>query len=168
MKVLANHVLRDHVLIGGVAALFVIPRLGLAGAFAFWIATVLVDSDHYLDYLIRSGFKKPGVGAMFRFHEEIFARCHQEGFLSLEIFHTLEFLVLFAWFAFHFGGLLPAIFWGMIFHMLVDLVHGARFGILTKRSHSFVEYFLRRKWLIAQGKDPGTAFREALVAAGCV
>ena len=166
VKALANHVLRDHVLIGALAALAVLPFLGTGGSLVFWISTVMVDSDHYLDYLVRTRLKHPGIRPMFLFHEELFNRRHREEFLALEIFHTVEFMVLFAGVAFWGGGLLPSIFWGIAFHMAVDFVHGARYGILSKRSHSFIQYFWRRKQFLAQGKDPEAVFAEALRAAG--
>lgn len=166
MNLLSHHVLRDHVLVGGIAALCFVPFWGGYGSLIFWMSTVLVDMDHYLHYLVRNRFRKPGIPSMFRFHEEIFKQRNREEFLALEIFHTVEFMVLLSVVTFLFGGMLLPAFWGIVFHIVIDLIHLTRFGILRKRCHSLFEYFWRRRQFLAQGKDPKDIFIEALKAAG--
>lgn len=166
MKALTHHVLRDHVLIGGMASLMAFPFLGPWGSLAFWLSTILVDLDHYLDFLLRTRFRMPGVGPMFRYHEILFQKKDRPEFLALEIFHTAEFLLLFGLFAFWRGGIFLSIFAGVMFHMLVDLIHLGRYRILTKRAHSLIEYLWRKKRFEEQGKIPAVIFKEVLEALG--
>ena len=164
MKALTNHVLRDHVLIGGIAAIIASPALGAWGSFWFWTATVLVDIDHYLHFLLATRFKAVGVKAMFRFHHELFERRNMPDFMILEVFHTLEFIALFGILAFNYFGLLRPVFWGIVFHMIVDFVHLSRYGILHKRPHSFIEYGWRRRRVLELGRDPDYPVKEAVRA----
>lgn len=164
MKALTNHVLRDHVLIGGVAALVLSPFFGLGDSLIFWIATVFVDIDHYFEFVWFTRFKQLGVKAMIRFFEELFQRRNREGFLALEIFHTFEFLIFLGLFAWWQGGVVLAIFWGVLFHMVVDFFHLLRYQSLGKRSPSFLEYAWRKKRYLLEGKDPKSIFEDALHA----
>ena len=166
MKPLANHVLRDHVLIGGIAALLLLPVLGHGGSFIFWLSTILIDLDHYLDFFLRTKFKYFSAQSMFRFHEELFKRRHRSDFLALEIFHTLEFAFLFGIISFKWIPALIPVFLGMTFHLFVDVIHLSRYGILHKRASSFVEFYLRRKQIRSRGENPDKVFEEALSALG--
>ncbi len=164
-QALTNHVLRDHVLIGGLAAACLAPFWGPWESLAFWIATVMVDADHYLHYLSCTKGRHFGIGPMLRFHEELFSRRHRPELLVLEIFHTVEFVLLLGWAAFnYFQGLIP-VFWGVVFHMAVDFIHLKRYGILSKRVNSFLEYEWRKKGLLKQGLDPSRLMEETLNAA---
>ncbi len=166
MKALSNHVIRDHVIIGGIAAWLATPILGTSGSLAFWVATVMVDIDHYFNFLWRAKFRVFGISPMFRYHEQLFEKRHRPEFLAIEVFHTIEFIFLFGWTALYFKGPLLGAFWGIVFHMLVDFVHLGRYGILTKRSISFVEYYWRRAKMKAGGKNPALPFQEAMREAG--
>lgn len=164
MKLLVNHVLRDHVLLGGIVALGFLPFWGVWRSFVFWVATVLIDLDHFLHFLYCTRFKVFGVGPLFRFHEKVFEQRNHSELLSLEIFHTAEFLFLTGFLAAMVTPYLWPVCWGFVLHIFVDFVHLKHFKILTKRSHSLVEYLLRRKRMLAMGKDPDHVFRIALKA----
>jgi len=166
LKALTNHVFRDHVLIGGIFALFLMPWLGKTGSFLFWMSTVFVDLDHYIHYLSCTGLKHPGIGSMFRFHEELFSRRNRPELYILEIFHTVEFLFLLGLLAFAWVEILIPVFWGVVFHMAVDVVHLSRHGILDKRPNSFLEYVWRKRKMLKDGLNPDDLIRETLKAAG--
>ena len=162
MKLLSSHVFRDHVLIGGIAAFLVSPIFGFWGAGSFWAATVLIDIDHYMKFVYYTGFKVFGVTPMLQYHDKVFEYKHHPELLSLEIFHTAEFLVFLGAIAIWFAPSLLPVFWGCVFHIVVDFVHLGRFKILEKRTHSFFEYFWRRRKMLAQGKNPDYVFKTAL------
>lgn len=166
MNALVTHVLRDHVILGGGAAICLLPLFGWQWSFAFWLANILVDLDHYLNFLWRCRFRAIGIKAMFRFHAEVFQQTHRPDFLGLEPFHTLEFLCLLGLLGFLSLPSLIPIFSGILFHVLVDLVHLSRYGILSKRAHSFTEYFWRRHRMVFRGHNPDGLFDEALEAMG--
>jgi len=162
MKALTSHLLRDHVLIGAVAAALLVPVFGIWGSLIFWLATILIDLDHYLNFVVRCGFKHFSLPLMFRFHHALFQRKDRRDYLDIEIFHTAEFFALFAVLAFGFFPPLVPAFWGLAFHIAVDLVHLACHRILARRAHTFIEYFLRVKYMRSKGMDPDIVFLEAL------
>src|SRR3989304_6935218 len=84
---------RYHLLTGGVAAAVVVPVFGVASA-AFWASSVLVDVDHYLDYLCRNGFRDFSIKRMFGFHAYLFRIGNDPTFLGLNILHTAEFFLV--------------------------------------------------------------------------
>ena len=163
MKLLSGHVLRDHVIIGGLFALILLPFFGKPGSFSFWIATVFIDLDHYLRFIYHTQFRVFGVGSMLRYHDKIFEQRNHDEFLSLEIFHTAEFVVLIGAISLWIPQVQP-VFWGFLFHILVDLIHLGRFRMLSKRSNSLIEYFWRRGKMLSRGKNPDYVFHMALKA----
>ncbi len=110
--------------------------------------------DHYLRFLFVGKWKAVGIKQMLAFFERSFQTRHHPDFLALDIFHTAEFLIGFAFAVFYAVPSLFPVFLGVVFHMLVDLVHILRHRALTKRAHSFVEYFLRKKRIEARGGSP--------------
>lgn len=135
------HVVREHVLLGGVAAAGVWAWQGPRPAALFWLANVLIDADHYLHFLWAVRFREWTPQAMFRYHQEIFERAGREEFYTVEAFHTVEFVLLssgVAWLLF--PVLWPAVFGGL-FHIVVDWVHLARHGLLDKRANSLFTYY---------------------------
>jgi len=163
MKPLMAHVLRDHVLLGGAAAVLLYPLWGFWPAFAFWLANILIDVDHYIHFLVLTRFEVLDFGTMFRLNEQAFQNRHRPDFLALEIFHTVEFLFVLGMVAFWLMPWLQPVFWGMLFHNLVDLVHLGRYGVLTKRTHSFMEYWIRSRRIRSRGGDPNLAFQESWI-----
>lgn len=154
MKFLMNHVMRDHVALGGAAALAALPWFGWRGSLLFWLANILIDLDHYLHFAYARRGKSLGVKEMFLFHQSLFDQVRRPDFLALEIFHTVEFMALLGWLSF---GVLPSlqpVFWGMAFHIGVDFVHLAKLGVFTKRCNSCVEYVLRRNAMLRRSLSP--------------
>ena len=154
MKLLTNHVLREHVAIGGLAALLLTPWIGWQGAMLFWLSNILIDMDHYLHFVYAHRGRIFRIREMFQYHQHLFDKVHRSDFLAIEIFHTVEFLALLGWASFWIWSWLQPIFWGAIFHTVVDFVHLCRHGIPFKRVYSFVEYAIRRNRLKRRGLAP--------------
>ncbi|MFQ5466299.1 MAG: hypothetical protein ACE5EI_10260 [Thermodesulfobacteriota bacterium] len=147
--------LRDHVIWGGAGAAALWPVMGGLWSAVFWAASVLIDVDHYIDYVYHTGLRDWSIRRMFAYHKELTRHWHSPAFLNVEVFHTAEFLaVLYA--AAHVTGLAPlkAVFWGFIFHSGLDVVFLARHGIFTRRAYSFTEYFLRKRAMESRGFSP--------------
>lgn len=142
------------------------PLLGTQGGLIFWISTMVVDIDHYVEFIFLTRFRKLGFKPMFRFFEELFQRRDRKEFLVLEIFHTFEFLGLLALLAWGWGGPVLYVFYGVLFHMVVDFFHLLRYGALGKRSPSLIEYHLRKRKFFSEGKNPHRVIEEALQEAG--
>lgn len=153
-----------HVLLGSIAATALAPELG-RDAVMFGLASVVIDVDHYLDFLYYNRFTDWSVRRMLAFHAEVWNRRHRKDLIGLSIFHTAEWIALLALGA-TISGLTAiwAALGGVLFHVALDLVSLGHHHILTRRAHSLIEYVVRRRRLMRQGLDPSLVFREALSA----
>lgn len=153
-KPLSIHVIRDHVLLGGLVAFFLLPQLGVTGSFMFWLGTVFVDVDHYLRFLLVGNWKSLRIKQMFAFFEKSFQTRHHPDFLALDLFHTVEFLLALSLAVIYFAPFFIPVLYGIGFHMIVDFFHLLRHKALTKRAHSIIEYYIRKKRIEARGGSP--------------
>lgn len=153
---------RYHALSGGIAALALVPVLGTNSA-AFFCASVLIDSDHYLDYLYRNKFTDFSIKRMFAYNKTLSEKTPEPHFLGLSIMHTAEFLLLvYAVAALTGFSLLWAVLWGLIFHMVFDLIYLQRRGLISKRALSLIEYVIRWNRLSRRGLHPESPYSVAL------
>lgn len=160
--------LREHVALGGIAAAGLVPLVGAEHAGIFWASSVLMDVDHYWDYLTRNGFSDWSPRRMFAFHHALFpSRIRRPDFLALDVFHTVEWLTFVgaaaAWLG---SGALLAVLGGMVFHLGLDLGWLAWHRATWSRALSLVEYWIRRRALVRRGLDPDAPYEEALVEIG--
>jgi len=166
MRVLASHVVRDHLLLGALVAALLAPWLGAGWAAAFWAASILVDVDHHLHFLQFAGWRRwLDLRGMFRFNAHLFAAIHRSDLLILEVLHTAEALALLAALAWGVWPLLQPVFWGMCLHLAVDVAHLARHRALGVRGWSFAGYAMRAASLRRDGIDPTRIPREAAARA---
>ncbi len=157
-----------HVVAGGVASAALIPVLGVNSA-AFFASSVLIDFDHYLDYVYRSNFTDFSVKRMFAFHEFLYEKTSDTVFLGLSVMHTVEFLLLvYAVAALTGVAAIEAILWGLLFHMVLDLVYLYRQGRLFRRAFSIVEYVIRWNRLKRHGLHPELPYDLALNAVSVI
>lgn len=161
--------LTEHVLLGAGATAALVPVMGVEAAGVFWASSVLLDVDHYLEYVHRTRGRDWSPVRMFAFHAEVFRRLHRPELLALSVFHTLEWfaLVFVAWYWWD-GPVGLAVFLGMVFHLGCDLLRLETLGAITKRAVSLVEYAIRRRRLVRQGFDPDGVQKEALIAIGAM
>jgi hypothetical protein len=159
--------LREHVVLGGAAAVALSPVLGAQGSVVFFASSVLIDVDHYWDYLQRNGFRDWSWRRTFAFHKALFPQIRRSDFLAMNVFHTVEWfaLVYVAAVWLHQTAIMAA-FWGMVFHLGLDLARLAWCRAVFSRALSVVEYGIRRRLLRARGVDPDLVYREALEAIG--
>ena len=85
--------LREHLIIGGIAMVILTPQWGIWRALLFWGAEVLIDADHYWDYLWRSRFQDWSGWRMFRYYDQITEHIHDKNFFAISILHTVEVFV---------------------------------------------------------------------------
>lgn len=153
---------RQHVLGGGIASLLLSPIIGL-GAIPFWIGSVLIDVDHYLEFIYNNGRTDFSLKKAHYYHYALGERRFRPEFLNLSMFHTVEFSLLFYLGAWWLGSpMLKAVLWGMIFHVLFDGVGLLRLGLARKRAHSWIEFLIRKEIMKRKGLDPFTVCGEAL------
>jgi len=153
---------KDHVIYGTIASAALYPSIG-ADAIYFWAASFLIDIDHYLDYIYHNNFTDFSFKRMFDYHNALDKFWHSPEFLSLEIFHTLEFLgalyLVSLWTA---STVLLAVFFGFVFHSVLDIIYLSGHGVFSIRAYSFTEYYMRRKRLVKMGYSPGEIYAEAV------
>lgn len=157
--------LREHIVLGGGAALVLSPIVGAEGGLTFWASSVLIDVDHYWDYLHHNGFRDWSWRKTFTFHAELFKRLTDPRFLGLNLFHTVEWFLLVGsaavWWD---SSALLAVLGGMTFHLGLDLLRLSFHRAIFKRALSVVEYWIRRWRLLRTGLDPDEVYAEALAA----
>ncbi len=162
-SIVGNHVVRDHMFLGALAA-FALSRFApLQDCVLFWLATVLVDVDHYFNLLFWSKFRCFSIPKLVRFYGFIVENKKKYPvFLAIESFHTAEFLALLAFAAYGLDvPILRPVLWGIGFHIFVDFFHLLRVGALGARRNSFIEFFLLRSKYIREGLDPTQTQKDA-------
>ncbi len=155
---------KDHLVIGGVASLLLIPAGG-AQSLIFLAATTLVDGDHYLDYLYRNRFQNFSLRRSTKFHQVLHEIAKRDSFLGLSLCHTVEFLLFLGFLPmWTHSTLLWAAFFGVLFHLGLDLLYEYREGTLFKRALSVIEYSIRWNRMMHNGQNPAAPYRDALEA----
>jgi hypothetical protein len=151
-----------HAAIGGAASAGLAPVLGIHSLVLF-AASVLIDFDHYLDYVWRNRLSDLSVRGMFRFNTALDRRSKGRRTVQLSVFHTVECLlivgavaVLTEWPA------VWALLWGFLLHLALDIADLARNRTLFVRAYSLIEYIIRWSRLRSQGAQPELPYRLAL------
>ncbi|MFQ5480250.1 MAG: hypothetical protein ACE5DW_03140 [Thermodesulfobacteriota bacterium] len=154
--------LRDHIILGGAAsaALYAFTELEVIW---FFFASVLIDIDHYLDFVYHTGLRDVSPTNMFSYHRTLQRWWHDPAFLNMEIFHTAEFLFIVITLAMVLkSGILLALFLGLIFHIALDMIFLVRHGIFNKRTNSIISYFIKKRRLTGDGHNPEKLYKMAV------
>lgn len=152
--------LTEHILYGGSVTAALYPTFGIRSLF-FFLGSVLIDIDHYVIYLYFSKFKDWNVKKMFQFHSLVRQWLYSHSIYVLLSFHTVEFLLLVLIFAFWFGSVeIYLIFFGLLFHLLLDTLRMYQLKKLEVRALSFVEYWIRKRKMEKSGVDPEKILEE--------
>lgn len=153
-----------HTLAGGIASAALVPELGVYSA-AFFASSVLIDFDHYLDYVYHNGFTDFSVRRMFAYCDALEKESKGRSFVALSIMHTVEFILLVYAVAYATGLVfMEAILWGLLFHLALDLVYLGSQRRLLDRAFSLVEFFIRWNRMKRRGLRPELPYRLALEA----
>lgn len=152
--------LREHIIIGlvGSAVLYFNFDWQLWRVVLFFISSVLIDADHYWDYLWRSRFADWSPTRMFRYYDILeieWEKNKNPNFLGFSLLHTAEvFLAVYFLAIFWNYRFFITIFWGMLFHFLTDAAHLAYGKVLFIRAYSVIEYWIRKINMKKAGLDP--------------
>lgn len=151
-----------HIIIGGIASVAIYPFPSLPGVF-FWLASVVTDLDHYLDYVFHNGFKDFKLKRAILYHNVLRGYWQRPEFLNLSPFHSVEFVAaLYMFSLFNDAPWTWALFWGLVFHILLDIIYLIRHKSSTLRAYSVVEYWIRKKRLVSMGLSPGAVYADAV------
>ena len=130
--------LKQHTIQASIGSIILGPFLGI-DTIAFFLSIVLIDVDHYFDFVIVC--KRFGIRDMFRFHNLVWQK--RETVYGLSIFHTAEvFLLLYIL------GFLSHYFWlillGFSVHLLFDLYYLYTQNCFFNRAFSIIEYLIKK------------------------
>lgn len=154
--------LKDHLILGGAASVVLYPALGNDAAL-FFAGSVLIDADHYLEYLYHNGFRDFSVANMFRYHEALKNSWGSPDFLNFEAFHTFEFVIIVLAASLWLGSAaLFALFMGLVFHIICDAAFLLRLKIFRLRANTFIEYLVRKRRFKKMGLRPSAVHEDAL------
>lgn len=154
---------QTHIVLGGAAAAGLYPVWGFSHSAAFWAASVLIDADHYLDFLRWNRFKDFSLRRMVAWSDIITGMIGRPDLLGFCVFHTVEFFLL-VYFSSHWfrAPILYAVSMGLLFHVALDTLYLARKGNVFQRALSIPEFWVRWKILKKRGFDPAAPYRSAL------
>lgn len=152
---------KEHLLYGGSLSLALTPAFGNNTIF-FFLGSILIDLDHYIDFLYYGRFKNWSIKKMFEFHGALSRWKYNPHMMALEAFHTMEFLLIFLFISFFTHSQKLSFFWfGMLFHLGLDLLRLKQWKIINVRALSFIEYWIRTKKMKKIGIHPEKIFEEA-------
>ncbi|MEK6855278.1 MAG: hypothetical protein AABX73_03580 [Nanoarchaeota archaeon] len=137
---------RWHIFFGAVFSLvlwFFIRDISLINLALVFLASVLIDFDHYAASVIKTG--RLSLIRSFDYHKknEIEARkdiargIRRKG--DFHLFHTIEFHLILGILGLYWKGFFY-IFIGMVFHSLLDIVSMAQEGSLHRREYFFFNW----------------------------
>ncbi len=151
-----------HVVLGGIASIGFYLLWGPAAIY-FWAGSVLIDIDHYTDYLYHNKFKDFSVRRMFDYHNLISSGMDRRpGFLNVSPLHTVEFLFPLYLCAHWTDSLaVKATVFGCLFHMCLDFISLYKKKIFFNRTFTVVEYIIRKRLLLRRGLNPTHIYIEA-------
>ena len=62
------------------------------------------------------------------------------------------------------SDVVKAIFWGIVFHMILDIIFLLKIKSLFSRVFSLIEYIIRKKQMTLNGLSPNRVYDEIIVA----
>lgn len=141
---------RWHILLGAILTLLVayfVPRISVINLSIIFLSSFLIDIDHYIASIIRSK-KFLTLRKSLEYHKVQGKKVREErkkGIMEkgdFHFFHTIEFHILvlvlgFIWFP------LMYLFFGMLFHSLIDFVSLIDSGYLYRREYLFVRWLTK-------------------------
>lgn len=150
-----------HLLLGVAAGAAFVPAAGVLNSAVFFGASILIDIDHYSDFIYHNRFRSLSPRAMFRFHALLSREQHRREFLVLHVFHTVELLGALA-FAGFYWSIIPMQFlsYGMCFHLLCDTASIIAKKTMFCRAISVFEYVVRKRRLRRLGLSSTALLRE--------
>jgi hypothetical protein len=156
---------RDHVILGSAASVGLYFYLGagaLHNVIFFWMASILIDIDHYLDYIYNNRFTDYSFKRMMAYHGLLYKRRFDPAFINLSIFHCVESMGALLITALYTGStVLLYIWWGFLFHIVFDTIKLVYDGKPSIRSNTIIGYFFRVRRLRLQGFDTKAVYTRA-------
>lgn len=157
---------REHVILGSAASIglwFFWGADTLQLVICFWLSSILIDIDHYLDYIYNNKFTDYSFKKMLAYHSLLYKQRFDPAFLNLSIFHTVEGMGILGALAFFTGSKALLYIWlGFFFHIICDTVMLVYDGKPSIRSNTVIGYFFKIKKLKLQGLDTKAIYTSAV------
>lgn len=131
---------KKHALLGIIFSILIyfIFKITYFEAFLIFFASVFIDFDHYIWYIIKKkDFSLKKNYNLLKFLEK-------PPRPIMVVFHTIEFILLVFVLSFFFNFLFFILI-GMIFHSILDVIDMQYKGILNLREFSLIRYLVRDK-----------------------
>lgn len=137
----------EHILYGFIAALIIFilfPPIGSTGLLIIVLASILVDADHYVNYIIKKKDWNFSRAVDYYLKIDIIERSSRKQQEPLMFLHTFEFLILLIILAF-FNEFFIYVSIGIAIHIALDFVHLKKNDILHTRTHSVIYSWLKKR-----------------------
>ncbi len=133
--------LQEHCIQGTVLSSLIYPFYGPEAAVLFFVSFVLIDVDHYLLYIWKTGRFDPA--GMFRFcsgmdvyHNRVISYC---------CFHSIEAVLLLGFASVYISSFFLVVLAAFSMHMLFDMWQLWQEKRFSARVYSIPEYLIRKK-----------------------
>lgn len=124
-----------HIMYGSIFGIVLVPFIGLFNATIVFLASFLIDADHYFRYVYVE--KDISVMNSIRyFYDKSKKRFHE-----LYIFHTVEFWLLLLLLGFY-SPVFIYILLGMLYHMVFDFIDMFKKGYYNVRIYSVLLWMI--------------------------
>ncbi len=133
--------IKTHIIQAALSSAALYPFAGSENTAVFGLSVVLIDVDHVVEYIRQTG--SPKIWGVFPCCQIIENNLHR-GFYVLNLFHTIEFLLLLGLL----GLLYPVFFYalaGALWHFALDFFMLAKRNFTFMRALSIVEYNIRAR-----------------------
>ena len=140
--------IKTHCVQAALSSAAIYPFAGGGNAAVFGLSIVLIDIDHVIEYVRQTGSSK--LWGVFPYCQIIWSNVHR-GFYVLNLFHTIEFLLLLGLL----GLLHPVFFYllaGALWHCALDIFMLAKHNFAFIRAFSIIEYKIK-------GRNPSNILR---------
>lgn len=130
---------KTHIILGAILSIivFIIFKISLISAIIIFLASFLIDIDHYLVYVMNT--KDWSLQNSYKSYKNV-PRNHKP---MMHFLHTIEFLIILLILGFFFP-IFILIFLGFIFHSNLDIVDMLSKNQLSQREYFFTRYLLKR------------------------
>jgi hypothetical protein len=137
-----------HILLGATCSLICLffPDVSSVAVVLFFLASVLIDFDHYVTYVWRAG--EVSVLKSLKWYDKLTIQMKKEKKAGIRLpgpfhaFHTVEFHLFTLGLCLLFPILWP-VFIGMLFHSLCDVCYMIYSDYLYRREFFFIPWFIK-------------------------
>ncbi len=156
-------VLKHHIIAGIIGTALFYPLLGPWKSVVFFFASILIDADHYLDYLWKNKFTDWSPRRMFAYYDQVTKHRFDKRKLAFSMLHTVElyiFIYLLAVFVNY--DFFLTVLGGMAYHTIFDVVSLTSEKLHFVRAYSIIEYVIRKHHMKKKGLHPEEFFKDML------